>query len=142
MIISPLIKELNVLEKDRIIVKSSTGEERRVYFVMGLLLGDNLGIHQLCGFICNFSVSNYRCRYCKIHKNDLITDLQIDENLFRNKVNYETDVLSNSPENTEIESRCALNALESFHISENLEGDVLHDFDKGISQDLNFDKIH
>ncbi|XP_051158546.1 uncharacterized protein LOC127279929 [Leptopilina boulardi] len=119
-IIAPLLEDLRSLEKNGILVKLSTGEEIRIYFVLGLVLGDNLGIHQLCGLVCNFSTANYRCRYCKIYKNQLINDLQIDETIFRNRTNYEIDVLRNSTEDTGITSRCALNELESFHITENL----------------------
>lgn len=66
----------------------------------------------------------------------MVNDLQIDENLFKNRINYETDVNRNSPENTRIAGVCALNEVESFHITENLEGHILHDFDEGISHEV------
>lgn len=57
-VIAPLLEELKFLEKDGIVVKLSTGEEVRVYFVLALLLGDNLDIHQLCGLVCIVEFTN------------------------------------------------------------------------------------
>ena len=132
-IIAPLVIDLKLLEKEGIEVILSTGEKLRVYFVMDMLLVDNLEIHQICGFTCNSSSSNYPCHYCKVHLNRMQVDLQLDKSLLRNRQNYEEDVHLQDQELTGIKNRCDFNEIKSFHITENLEDDILHDFDEDIS---------
>ena len=43
-----------------------------MYFSLGLLLGDNLGMHELLGFVRSFE-STYSCRICEI-RNNMSTD--------------------------------------------------------------------
>lgn len=54
--------------------KIEQGEEIDGQYVKGALvfiIGDNLGSHCLGGFIVNFSVSQYFCRFCLITRNEL-----------------------------------------------------------------------
>lgn len=61
-----LINEFNSLEKDGIIINTSDGP-KQVYFILGLIIGDILGLNSICDFSKSFS-ANYFCRFCKAHK--------------------------------------------------------------------------
>ena len=135
-ILEPLLKELKVLEREGIEVLLSSGEAVRVYFILGLLLGDNLGVHQLCGFVACFAFANYPCRFCKVFQTRMQYDIQEDRSLMRNVQNYEEDLLIGDESRTGIKEKCAINDVESFHITENLEADILHDFDEGILHNI------
>ncbi|KAK3909843.1 Formamidopyrimidine-DNA glycosylase [Frankliniella fusca] len=132
-IIKPLLEELINLERDGIHVTLSSGNTVRVFFVLCLVLGDNLGLHQLCGFVCGFAWANYPCRFCKVPQERMRYDVSLDKSLLRTKTNYENDLVVNDQTKTGISEKCVFNDLESFHITENLEGDLLHDFDEGLN---------
>lgn len=131
-ILEPLLKVLQTLEQEGIDVMIPSRGKVKVYFVMGLLLGDNLAVHQLCGFVCGFAWANFPCRFCKVPQERMRYDYQLDRTLLRDKVNYKEDVLTADQAQTGIRENCSLNSLESFDITENQEGDILHDFDESI----------
>lgn len=49
------------------------GEKIRIYFALGLLLGDNLGLNGILGFVESFN-AYYSCRLCKAFKNEWQTE--------------------------------------------------------------------
>ena len=55
---SKIIKEFNFLKR---------GKTIKVYFQCNLILGDNLGLNQILGFVENFK-ANYFCKICRIHR--------------------------------------------------------------------------
>ena len=59
-VLKPLIDDLKDLEENGITIR---GENVKGSVLV--LLGDNLGIHTMCGFTENFSTSTYFCRYCE-----------------------------------------------------------------------------
>jgi len=64
------------------------GVKHRVYFAEGLVIGDNLGIHQLCGFEESFS-ANY---YCESTKRECEKMTAVDSNSPRTVKNYDRDL--------------------------------------------------
>jgi len=62
----PLINELQILEKSGLVTK----EGIHIYIKCVLVIGDNLGVHEICGFVKNFVV-NYPCRFCKASLNQI-----------------------------------------------------------------------
>lgn len=60
-----LNKIFNALSKDGIRIMLN-GEEKIIFFKIGLHKGDNLALNKTLGFAPSFS-SNYFCRFCKIH---------------------------------------------------------------------------
>lgn len=67
VILDKLVNDIIILENRGIFV------DRKKRFLKGtiyVILGDNLGSHQLGGFIENFSSAEYFCRYCLIKKNE------------------------------------------------------------------------
>lgn len=65
----PVIQDLIDLEENEILINFN-GTEKRIYFCLCLLIGDNLGIHSICGFVEGFN-ANFPCRMCKIHRNEM-----------------------------------------------------------------------
>lgn len=65
-IFKDLIAELNYLESIGIEV-SVNNKNYNILFKLGLILGDNLGLHSILGFVESF-VANYHFRFCKTHK--------------------------------------------------------------------------
>lgn len=58
-----------------------------VRFVLGIIIGDNLGLNKILGYTTCFN-SNYYCRSCKRKKNHLETDfVEIQEDM-RTKSDY------------------------------------------------------
>ena len=104
--------------------------EKKVYFVLTRILGDNLALHQLLHFIEGFN-AKYVCRFCKIHR-DLLKTLTSDEGVqLRNKENYEADLLVNDQSKTGIASDSVFNSIDFFHVTENFTVDILHDLFEG-----------
>lgn len=64
IILKPIIDDLNDLSTNGLFFDTE-GFKGRVFFELGLVLGDNLGIHQLCGLVESFS-ANRCCRYCRM----------------------------------------------------------------------------
>lgn len=84
---------------------------RKVYFVLGLVLGDNLGLNSILGFSKSFS-ANYFCRLCKTPKCDTHFDLYEDVKLLRNLESYEEDLRLSSLSTTGIHENSLFNMVE------------------------------
>jgi len=125
-----LINEINFLETEGIIVKTPHGD-LRIYFVLALVLGDNLGVNTLLEFSKSFS-ANYFCRFCKAHKS-ITKHMSIeDRNLIRTIDNYSVDVLSNNFKETGIYQESILNRIKSFHVTDNFCVDIMYDLFEGV----------
>jgi len=59
---------------------------------------------------------------------------QVRENIMvlRNRINYEDDILSNNVSQIGIKTRCIWHVLTSYHVTENLVYDLMHDFFEGV----------
>lgn len=125
-----LINEINFLETEGIKIETSDGDFR-VYFILGLVLGDNLGVNSLLEFTKSFSAS-YFCRFCKANK--LLTKhMSIeDSNFIRTPDNYSVDVLKNNFKETGIYRESILNSIKSFYVTSNYCIDIMHDLFEGI----------
>lgn len=129
-IYSYIIKELQLLETVGIslVIGSSNFQ---VYFKLALIIGDNLGLHGILGFVESFS-ANICCRFCKIPKDTSRKLCCEDVNALRNKINYAEDVAMNNVSITGIKENCAFNILYSFHAVENYSVDIMHDLLEGV----------
>ncbi|KAK3910040.1 Cytochrome b [Frankliniella fusca] len=127
----PLVQELEFLETKGILI-NLPDRTVRVYFILGLILGDNVGLNTLLGFVGCF-VANHSCRVCKIHRNDLHVQVEDSDLLLRNRINYDVDVALANPNQTGVKEKCVFNdRLTSFHVTENICGDLLHEFEEGV----------
>jgi len=126
-----LIEDLNSLEEDGLIINTSDGP-KLVYFILGLITGDNLGINCICDFSKSFS-ANYFCRFCKVHKNVSHYLTEEDQTLLRNIHNYTDDVEKNDFSQTGVNKLSILNQINSFHVTSNYCVDIMHDIFEGIA---------
>lgn len=122
-----LLDNLKQLEKDGIVI-SINNTERQIYFVVTLILGDNLGVHKMLGFHESFNC-NYFCRFCRTHKS--LTTSEVVENHVHVRTidNYNADL-----QNTQfgIKEKCIFNELENYHCIVNITCDIMHDIYEGI----------
>lgn len=98
-----LIVQLNDLENNGLQLKLS-GRSEKIYFSLGLIVGDNLGVNSVLGFSRSFSATFF-CIFChsnKINTNILVTE--VDDSL-RNKRSYE-DLIKNDYKQTGVHENC------------------------------------
>ena len=77
-----LVNEINMLEKEGIDIVTQEGIFH-VYFILGIILGDNLGLNSLLEFSKSFSAIFF-CRFCKSNKAD--TRVMREENIDSSKL--------------------------------------------------------
>lgn len=130
-ILGPVIKQLISLESFGVDLKICN-KSQRIYFVLGLILGDNLGLNSLLGYVESFS-SNYCCRFCLTHKSEMEKMCHFEESRLRIKSEYNNHVLLNEPSQTGIKETCVFNTVPSFHVYDNFSVDLMHDILEGVS---------
>lgn len=121
-----LTDDLYSFEKEGIIISTLEKGDTRVYFILGLVLGDNLGLNSILEFSRSFSAS-YFCRFCRASKDITKQLFEEDSLLMRNITNYNHDVTINDIRNTGVNGDSFLNRLPSFHVTQNYCVDVMHD---------------
>jgi len=124
-----LIEELKLL-KQGVDVHTSNGSQV-VRFTLGAVLGDNLAVNTLAGFVQSFN-SNYYCRACKRSKFEMQFDALERQDYLRNPNNYNTDLLLGDPQRTGIKANCVFHEIENFHITERNCFDLMHDVFEGV----------
>lgn len=116
----PLIKELKFLHTHPVY---TTKDNIDIYVNSRLFVADNLGRHEIGGFVQSFSVNN-PCSVCKISRNELLSATYEKPEFLRNKENYKIDVEKNDVSTTGINEECVFNEVEDFHILENSALDI------------------
>ncbi|KAB0790662.1 hypothetical protein PPYR_14888, partial [Photinus pyralis] len=124
-----LIDELIFLQSVGILIDIN-GQGERIYFALGLVLGDNLGLHSLLGMVESFSAT-YHCRFCLATKNHCKNLCKEDVNLLRTKSWYDEHI---KPDTLDlgIKEICIFNQINGFHFSENYAVDIMHDVLEGV----------
>lgn len=130
-IFMPIIKEMNQLYLEGIDfhLPDFTG---KVYFQLSLLVADNLGCHQLCGFVESFS-ANRCCRTCRVTKADLQKEPVENPALLRNSFNYFQDLADNDPSLTGVKAKPVWFEVEGFHMLNQIGVDCMHDIFHGVA---------
>lgn len=123
----PLVNKLKLLEEKGINITTSDGSQK-IYFIVSIFSGDNLGIHTNFGFHESFS-SNHYCHICRAHKSILNTAITEDPKYLRTKANFEKDLKDLSHG---IKSSTILHEIPNFHITTNLYCDPMHDLLEGV----------
>lgn len=126
----PLIKELKYLHTHPIY---KTNNNMDIYVNCCLFVADNLGRHEIGGFVQCFS-ANSPCSVCKISRNELLSASYEKSELLRNIENYRFDVEKNDVSTTGINEECVFNEIEDFHILENSALDIMHDIYGGVCE--------
>jgi len=137
IIFKDLISELNFLESSGIDITVNE-KNYTLYFSLGLIVGDNLGLHTILGFVQSF-VACYPCRFCKTHRNVCHKQTIQDDNSLRNAANYLYDVASNSVSISGIRELCVWDQVYSFSVINNYSVDIMHDLLEGVcNYDIGF----
>uniref|UniRef100_A0A6V7J6D5 Uncharacterized protein n=1 Tax=Bracon brevicornis TaxID=1563983 RepID=A0A6V7J6D5_9HYME len=129
-VFKPVMDELKYLADNGINVTTDDGKEKRIYFALTSIIGDNLALHSMMGFVTSFA-ANYSCRICRVHKDEMIKQTQELKSLIRNRENYQKDVLIDNVSQTGIKENCIFNDLDTFHCVENLYIDLMHEIELG-----------
>lgn len=132
-----LVQEIQHLEENGITIKTSNGE-KTVHFILGLIVGDNLGLNTVLGFTTAFN-HTFFCRFCKASKSLTHKMSEIDRNLIRDYSNYDDDVMAEDIKLTGIKEPCLFNSINSFHVTTNFSIDILHDIFEGV---CNYNMCH
>jgi hypothetical protein len=127
-----LVEALNLLNSNGISVHVN-GKIFNIKFQVGQVLGDNLGLNSLGGFVESFS-ANYYCRLCKA-PNDICKTLCSEAaGLSRTRENYTSDIFCCDPSATGLKELSFLNKVPNFHVVDHLTLDVMHDIMEGIAR--------
>lgn len=118
-----LLEDLKKLGSEGLVINNI-----KLYFNVVLILGDNLGLNSILGFVESFS-ANYFCRFCISHKIVTQKQTQLDNLNHRLKHTYENHATNNQ---FGIKEYCIRNALDYFHVYHNHSVDFMHDLYKGI----------
>ncbi|XP_022166134.1 uncharacterized protein LOC111030773, partial [Myzus persicae] len=107
-------------------------------FELGVLVGDNLGIHSITGFVESFS-SNYPCRVCKMRKDEIKKQCYVDKTMLRTVEQYYFDVIEGNVSDSGIKEGCVWNNVQGFNVLDQVGMDVMHDILEGVGKyDLAF----
>lgn len=126
-VFTPLIDQLNKLQNG---IKVNHQRYATVKLIPIVLLGDNLGLNTLMGFVQCF-VANFYCRICKLNKAQMATAVSEDATKLRTKENYNEDLHINNHSLTGITQNSVWNNLNNFHVTNNLCVDIMHDLFEG-----------
>lgn len=94
-ILRPIVEEIRCLESDGIFV-NTPNYQGVVKFTVLQIVGDNLGLHGVLGYIESFS-GNYVCRFCKADKRVVRSLTLEDLALLRDHNSYEADCVQPTP---------------------------------------------
>lgn len=131
VVFQTLISELQDIQTQgiEIIVK---GIKYKIYFVPSLVLGDNLGLNGILGFVESFALTHY-CRICYCEPNEMKIMTKENTIKLRSKEKYETEAKSLNCSEAGVKEICVFNALNSFHVIDNSSVDVMHDVFEGVA---------
>lgn len=104
-----------------------------IHFELGLILGDNLGLHAITGFVESFS-ANFSCRVCKVPKQVMKTQCLENEELLRTLSNYESDLRLGNPSETGIKEKCIWFDVIDFDLFNQVGVDCMHDILEGVAK--------
>lgn len=122
IIFSRVVSELNFLEKEGITINLSNGLEKKLFFKLVVVTGDNLGLQTLFGFFESFS-ANYFCRFCFLPKSLINTVFTEDDCELRDESNYDKHG---------VKQPCIFHEVGDFHVTKNVVVDNMHDWLEGI----------
>lgn len=126
-IFSKIINQIVDLEKNGITIDLCS-EQKTVYFALLLVLGDNVGLNTILGVNTSFNASNF-CRACFADKTVTRSSLSENVDVLRTKENYAKDIVGCT---NGIKEECIFHAVPSFHVTDNVSFDPMHDIFEGI----------
>lgn len=136
-ILKPLVQDLKALETEGIEIPTAPG---RVRGSIVQVVGDNLGLNGILGFVESFS-STYCCRFCLLPKPAFQNVFYDDDVSVKFRTEDEHLQHCNSVQSNPtlshvfgVKRPCLLNTLQFFNTSTNFSVDAMHDILEGIGQ--------
>lgn len=126
-----LIDELNFLSREGICTVTPDGFDGVVKFELGAILGENLGLHSILGFVESFR-ANYACKICRSPKELLSKQTVEDDMLLRDIDNNESDLVINDHSRTGVKERSVWMLVDNFNIFDQVVVDCMLDMLEGI----------
>ncbi|XP_017464873.1 PREDICTED: uncharacterized protein LOC108358198 isoform X1 [Rhagoletis zephyria] len=124
-----LVEELKLLEEGiEILTKNGN---KKVHFILGLVIGGNLAVNSIMGFVQSFNSKRY-CRVCTRTKDQMRNDVSEKQEALRDDESYYKDLLENNYQETGIREVCVFDSLKYFNVTENFSFDLMHDVFEGV----------
>lgn len=130
LIYAKVIEELQFLQNEGITIEF-IGGSKRVFFIPVLILGDNLGLHEMLGFPKSFN-SHYFCRFCLTKHSEINSTYCESDCTLRNVENYVKHLPKDGKSEFGIMEECVFHDIDGFHATSNLAVDVMHDLLEGV----------
>jgi len=86
-----------------------------IKFKLGAILGDNLGLHSILGFVESFN-AKYPCRICRANKEQVKQMCSEDISLLRNEENYVANVNTKNSNETGVRYKAIWYAVDNFNL--------------------------
>ncbi|XP_018376743.1 PREDICTED: uncharacterized protein LOC108769975 [Trachymyrmex cornetzi] len=131
-IFAKAMEELQFLEQKGISISTSSGLVD-VYFSLAGVIGDNLAVHTILGFMKSFS-ANFPCRVCLINNSEINSVLKTSMCQLRTEENYLQLLTMNQPSLTGIAGPSVLSKLTSSSTINLITVDIMHDILEGICE--------
>lgn len=130
-IFEDLKKQLTVLQNEgiEIVVR---GNQFKIYLITTLILGDNLGLNSILGWVESFNLTRC-CRVCYAGPEVIKSQTKESPILLRAKESYEEHVKTCNYPDSGIKEECTFNDLPNFHVISNFCLDLMHDVFEGVS---------
>ena len=127
---SKLIKKFNKLIENGITINAD-GVIHTVYFEIVLIIGDNLGLNSIVGFVESFK-ETHCCRICTASYDEMQSMTEESVGLLRNRSKYDKAINEIDFSNTGIKEPCEFNKIINFHVADNFSLDIMHDAFEGV----------
>ena len=132
--LQPLVDELNLLN-DQGVEMTVNDEQVSVPCQLFLCIADNLGAHQLCGFVESFSANHPR-RFCHVSRENMLAGrVGVPRNIASH--NTHLDQIRNAPLLRSlygVNGRSPLADVPGFNCTESLPSDIAHDIFEGVAK--------
>jgi hypothetical protein len=127
-----VINEINYLSSTGIVLDIPQFQGV-IKFKLGAIIGDNLGLHSILGFVESFN-ANYSCRICKANKELLQQMCFEDISLLRTNENYTIDIATKNVNETGVKYQAVFYSLDNFNFFEQVAVDIMHDILEGVAK--------
>ena len=125
------LDEMSKLEKEGFAVTDEAGVWHKVCVMLVQVIGDNLGLNGLLGYVEGFT-ANYPCCICKTARENFNVTFTESEDCLRTSGSYNADLALHDPSLTGIKDFCVYNTLPSYHVTDNVYCDIMHDIAEGV----------
>ncbi|KAK0137993.1 hypothetical protein N1851_025801 [Merluccius polli] len=125
--VRPIVEEIKCLETDGIRI-TSPDFQGVVKCIIAQVVGDNLGLNAILGYIESFS-GHHVCCWCSVERTVKTLTLAL---LMRSRASHQDDLTIGNPTLTGLKRDSFLNNLKFYHVTDNVAPDVMHDILEGI----------